>query len=332
MRALTLLLLVALAGAPLSAELPGFYKEVDRLVWVVPDLDETISHLRKLDFTNVRDLGEARLNGVEYRGEPATGSVRLAAGRFGDVPVYWIEPLGGRNVYADFLEEKKGGVLSLVHRAPTAASYDAELARLKGLGVDVLQKGSVETASGTIRYAMLDTLEGGKYSLGLIHFPGGDEGPLAVPPGNPSGRVVSQYAFAVKRLEPVSAYWAKLGFPEMSFTHNELTDKKYHGQSAEFDMRLGWQRHGEVVYEWIQSLQGPDVYLDHMKIHGEGFHHLAFNVEDMDEALADFASRGYPETLSGGWGKKGKPGSGRFAYIDTQPVGGIDVELLWNYR
>jgi len=68
----------------------------------------------------------------------------------------------------------------------------------------------------------------------------------------------------------------------MQFTHGELTDLKYRGKPADFDMRLGWQRHGNVVYEWIQSLQGPDVYLDHMKVHGEGSHHLAFDVTDMD--------------------------------------------------
>jgi hypothetical protein len=34
----------------------------------------------------------------------------------------------------------------------------------------------------------------------------------------------------------------------------------------------------------------------------------------------------------GAWGEKGKPGWGRFAYQDTHPIGGVDVELLWNYR
>ncbi len=331
MRVIAFLLLLVINGAPLVAELPDFYLKVDRLVWVVPDLDETIAHLRKLDFTNVQHLGEVELSGTEFRGEAASGSMRLVSGRFADVAVHWIEPSGGRNAYAEFLQEKNGGVLALVHRVPTGAAYDAELKRLADLGVEALQRGSVETAAGTIRYVLLDTLAEGKYSLGLVHFPGGEEGPLAIPPGNPSGREVSQFAFVVKDLEPVSAYWAKLGFPEMSLTHGPLHDKKYRGKPADFDMRLGWQRHGEIVYEWIESLRGPDIYLDHMKVHGEGFHHMAFQVGDMDEALKEFAARGYAESLSGGWGEKGKPGSGRFAYIDTQSMGGIDIELLWSY-
>ena len=60
----------------------------------------------------------------------------------------------------------------------------------------------------------------------------------------------------------------------------------------------------------------------------EGFHHLAFGVKDMDADLAWWAERGYPESMSGAWGEKDKPGSGRFAYVDTQVIGGIDVELL----
>jgi catechol 2,3-dioxygenase-like lactoylglutathione lyase family enzyme len=78
-------------------------------------------------------------------------------------------------------------------------------------------------------------------------------------------------------------------------------------------------------------LKGPNVYQDYIAKHGEGFHHIAFNVPDMDAAIARWNALGYPLTMSGGWGEKGAPGSGRFAYHDTQAAGGIDIELLWNY-
>jgi hypothetical protein len=202
---------------------------------------------------------------------------------------------------------------------------------MAGFDVGTLMEGSMNNQSGQIRFAFFDTEKKGKYVLGLLYFPGSDEGALAVPSANSSGRVVTQYAFAVKELEPVSEYWAKLGFPAMEFTHGKLTNLRYRRQPADFDMRLGWQRHGNVVYEWIQSLRGPDVYLDHMKVHGEGFHHLAFGVDDMDKDLVWWTEKGCPESMSGGWGIEGKPGSGRFAYVDTQALGGTDVELLWNY-
>ncbi len=118
----------------------------------------------------------------------------------------------------------------------------------------------------------------------------------------------------------------------MSFTHSALSDLRYHGALGQFDQELGWQRHGAVVYEWISPLKGPTVYEDALKAHGEGFHHLAFQVEDMDKAMAAWTTAGFPVVQSGAWGEKGKPGSGRFAYVDTDPIGGVTVELLWDFR
>ncbi len=322
-------LCLAAAGQP--ADLPEFYRTVDRVVWVVEDLDRTAQELRRIGMTNLSDLGEVSVGG-KYRGEPAGGRVRLMSGRFADVAVHWIEPLESGNAFADFKDRHRSGVFALVHRAPSAQAFDGEVERLRALDVGVLQRGSVETASGTIRWVFFDTEPAGKYVLGLIHFPAGDEGPLAVPPENPGDRTVVQFAFAVKHLEPVSEYWARLGFPPMKFTHGKLRELHYRGAPGRFDMRLGWQRHGKVPYEWIQSLKGPDIYLDHMKAHGESFQHFAFRVEDMDAAIAWWAERGYGVTMSGAWGEKDQPGSGRFAYLDAERLGGVAIELLWSYR
>ncbi|MCW5979777.1 MAG: VOC family protein [Bryobacteraceae bacterium] len=319
------------AGVAL-AQLPDFYKTVDRLIWVVEDMDATLEGLKKLGFTNLRDSGEVELTYSVYRAKPAEGTMRFASGRFADVAVHWIQPTGGANAFEDFLKTHKSGVFSLVHRAPSKEAYEQELARLKDLGVGVLQSGFLETDAGNIHYAFLNTAPEGKYILGLIHFPSTDEGPLAIAPDNPSSLRVSQYAFAVKELEPVSKFWAKLGFPEMTYTQGKLSDLRYKGEPGQFEMRLGWQRHGQVPYEWIQSLQGPDTYRDHMAKHGEGFHHLGINVESMDEEVARWASLGFPEVQSGGWGDKGQPGSGRFTYVDAQSLGGVDIELLWSLR
>lgn len=320
-----------LLTATAVGQVPEFYKRVDRLIWVVEDIEETLGHLRNLGFTDFVDLGSATIEGAKVRGRPASGDVRLASGRFGDVAVHWIQPGGGDNPFVEFAKQKRSGVFSLMHRVSNLEAFEAEVKRMQGLGVGILMEGTVDSDSGAIRYVFFDTAREGKYVLGLIYAPQGNEGPLAVPAAKATGRVVTQYAFAVEKLEPVSEYWSKLGFPAMSFTHGGLTNLKYRRRPADFDMRLGWQRHGKVVYEWIQSLRGPDVYLDHMKVHGEGLHHLAFGVDDMDKELAWWAEKGYPESMSGGWGVEGKPGSGRFAYVDTQAVGGIDVELLWNY-
>jgi catechol 2,3-dioxygenase-like lactoylglutathione lyase family enzyme len=141
---------------------------------------------------------------------------------------------------------------------------------------------------------------------------------------------LSQYAVVVRSLEKVSAYWEKLGFPRMEITHGPLSDLVHRGQPGKFDQRLGWHRHGTVTWEWIEPLAGPTVYEEFLKEHGEGFHHFAFDVPDIDAAQAFFAANGAAPVQSGAWGEKGKPGSGRFAYSATDAFGGVTTEFLWN--
>lgn len=324
-------LLLALTTSPAIAELPDFYKAVDRLVWVVSDLDRVLEGWRKLGFHDLGDPLEADLD-LDFRGRRVTARLRVASGRIGDVPVHWIQPSSVDNAYGEFLARHGAGVFSLVHRVPDAEALDRELARFKALGVGILQEGSLATESGAIRYVFLDTEAQGKYSLGLIHIPGNvDESPLAVPAAT-SGRRISQYAFVVRNLEAVSRYWEKLGFPAMDVTRPNTRELIYRGQPGNFEMELGWQRHGKVVYEWVHPLKGPSTYHEYFDRHGEGVHHIAFQVNDIDKEIAEWTARGFPVSQAGAWGEKDKPGSGRFAYMDTQAIGGIEVELLWSYK
>ena len=87
-----------------------------------------------------------------------------------------------------------------------------------------------------------------------------------------------------------------------------------------------------MQYEWIQPTKGPTTYLDHMAKYGEGIHHIAFAVSDIEREAGDWSKAGFPTSQSGAWGDRDQPGYGRFAYQDTHAIGGTEVELLWNYR
>jgi catechol 2,3-dioxygenase-like lactoylglutathione lyase family enzyme len=69
-----------------------------------------------------------------------------------------------------------------------------------------------------------------------------------------------------------------------------------------------------------------------MKAHGEGIHHIAVTTPDMEKAVAEWTATGLRVASSGRWGQRDRPGSGRFTYVDTEPIGGVTTELLWNYR
>jgi catechol 2,3-dioxygenase-like lactoylglutathione lyase family enzyme len=231
------------------------------------------------------------------------------------------------SAFSNFLKSRGPGVFALAYPASTPAALQAEKARLAALAVGVLEEGVLELEAGRrVPYVFFDTAPRGKIVLGLIH----DQAPDAA--SSLAGPAVTQLALTARNLDAVSAFWAKLGFPAFSFTHPDLTARVYRGKPADFAMRLGWQLHLNVAFEWIEPLKGPNVYEDHIAKHGEGFHHIAFNVTDMDEAIARWTALGGPVSMSGGWGVKNTHGSGRFAYHDLHAAGGIEIELLWNYR
>ncbi len=312
------------------AQLPDFYGKVDRITWVVENIDRVTQGWRSVGFDQVQPAQLVVLDRTEFRGRPARSTVKVAAGRIGRLQIRWIQPVEGRNAYSEFLARHGSGVFSLVHRVPSKKALEVEIERLAQLGVGVLEKGEVSSPLGSVSYAYMDTEKEGKYSLGLIFVEGGAS--EAATTDTPAKMKLSQYAFVARDMRAVSAYWHRLGFPEMSYTHPPLRDLVYHGKPGQFDQELGWQRHGEIVYEWIQPLKGPTAYLDHMKIHGEGLHHLAFDVADIEKAAGRLSGLGFPLVQSGAWGEKGKAGSGKFAYSDTESIGGAMVEFLWNFR
>ncbi len=312
------------------AQLPDFYKNVAEVQWVVSDLDRTTQRWSELGFSPIRNYGEVELPRSSIRGTTTRIKVRLASGHLGNLPVLWIQPVGGKNAYAEFLERHRDGIFCLSHRVPSLEALNQELNRLANIGVRVLQSGTMKKEDVIITYAYLDTEKGGKYNIGLFHSTGLSH--MASSNSPPVRMKISQFAFVVRDLMPVSDFWKKLGMPEMSITQPVLGNRIYRGNPGQFDQKLGWQRHGKVVYEWVMPLRGPTVYLDFLRAHGEGFHHLAFEVEDLDRAIAQWAALGIGTSQSGSWGEEGKPGSGRFAYLDTDSIGGVTIELLWNLR
>jgi methylmalonyl-CoA/ethylmalonyl-CoA epimerase len=314
------LLAIILATWPVLAQVPEFYRSVDRVTWVVDDLDRVTSGWDKVGFLKIENRGDIEMT-VTFRGQPTKAKVRMATGFLGDVRVTWIQPLGGVNAFAEYQKKHVSGVFSLVHRVPTLEAYNQELERLHALGVAVLQSGE--------NYAYLDTYPEGKYVLGLIYVP---DGVVETAADVPPTRKIMQFAFTVHDLKPVSAYWAKLGLGAMALNSGNLSDVQYWGKPIEIQQNFGWQRGRKVVYEWLQPVTSPNVFDDHMKAHGEGIHHIAVTTPDMEKAVAEWTATGLKVASSGRWGQRDKPGSGRFTYVDTEPIGGVTTELLWNYR
>ncbi len=95
----------------------------------------------------------------------------------------------------------------------------------------------------------------------------------------------------------------------------------YHGARGNFRMRLAFLQAGPVQIEFIQPLEGDNIYSDFLSEHGEGLHHLLFEVEDPDAVAA-----GLDVTVLQSGGSSLRPGA-IWSYLDTQEMLGAMIEL-----
>jgi len=310
-------------------ELPQFYRQVDQVIWVVENLENVMEHWKILGFDQVLMLDTVEIYLMKSRSKM---EVKIAMANLGGANIIWIQPLDGESVFSEFHDSYGDGAMALIHRIESRKTIKNELSRLKRTGMYLLEEIKIITDKGNINYVLMDSQENGKYYLGFVI--GTEDMKIAqeLTQSNLHNMQINQYAFAILEPDPVSEYWSRIGLPEFQISHPELGNKHYYGEPVDHDLIQGWQRHGSVAYEWCIPVSTPIVYDDHIKRHGEGIHHLAFSVHDMDEVLEDFRSKGYAVSMGGTWGDEGKPGSGRYEYIDLEHAGGLTMELLWNFQ
>lgn len=306
-----------------AAQLPEYYKTVNRVTWVVGNIDKVRAAWAALGLTDVEEYPNIQLSG-HYRGKPVTIYAWQITGRLGNLMVDMIQPAEAQaNAFTNFLGKHGDGIVSIEHEAPSRQAMDKEILRMKERGVEVLQQVTVQRGQTPVTYTYFDTEPEGKFALGLVFAPGGMK--AATGPA-----IVSHFSPVVWDAAAVSAYWKKLGFPAIPMQHAPpRADARYRGQPLALAFEVGYQRHTQFPYEWISAPPGPpNIYADFLnKHHREGIQHIGVTVEDLDKAIAEYEKLGYHVRQSGSWGDTGKP-AGRYAYMDTDSAGGICVELI----
>lgn len=308
----------------------SIYGHVVQVGWVIKDLDSVVAYWEKLGLKNITPARIMELPDVVYRGKKTPLSLKMAFGNIGGVEIEWIQPVKGSSVYNEFLRKHGDGVHHLAFAVSSPEQLEEQLQLFESHGVGVVQRGSWQGTKGKGLFAYLDTApKGGGLTIELMYNPDAPPKGESHASSNdyPFNKIV-QYAFVVRDVHKVAAFYEGLGFGGMPIDHNISVNRIYRGKPGKFEMYLGWGRFGDVPFEWIQSLVGPSVYDEYLKAHGEGLHHLAFDVKDMDQAVRSLEAKGAPPSQTGGWDSPGS--KGRFAYLDAEPHGGVTIELLWN--
>jgi catechol 2,3-dioxygenase-like lactoylglutathione lyase family enzyme len=310
----------------------SIYGHVSSLVWIAKDLDPVVDYWEKLGLKDVQRTNVTEFTGLIYRGKPAATTAKSAFGHVGGVLIEWIQPVTGNNVYTEFLKRHGDGIMALGYAVKSEQDLEQQIRYFKSKGVAVAQQTQWQGKNGTGHGAYLHTAaNGGGVNIAVYYDP---DGPASADSGAhqndyPLGRF-NHYGFVVDDVRKVGEYWQNLGFGGIQINHNVSLDRIYRGQPGKFEMYLGWQRFGDLPFEWVQTIQGPNVYEEYGKEHNEGFHHVGVQVEDMDAAIKLLQSKGAPPSQCAAW--DGAKSKGRAVYLDTDPHGGVALELISNEK
>ncbi|MGC9348165.1 MAG: VOC family protein [Anaerolineae bacterium] len=141
---------------------------------------------------------------------------------------------------------------------------------------------------------------------------------------------VAQVAIIVEDLDAaMKTYWELFGIgPWHIYTYGRplVKEMTYHGEPADYRMRIALSYLGPTRIELIQPLEGNTVYEDFVQEHGYGVHHFGVLVDDIEAALAKAEAAGLTMTMDGAG--FGLDGDGHYAYLDTEEKLGVTLELI----
>ncbi|RFU78919.1 methylmalonyl- epimerase [Trichoderma arundinaceum] len=115
-------------------------------------------------------------------------------------------------------------------------------------------------------------------------------------------------------------------FQKFEFNSRTVTNHQYRGQPSNFELKVAFATHGNIVWEIMQPVAGPSIMREFLDTHGEGIHHVAFDCQHVPQhqRREEFERRGYQLVQSGIW--HGKKGTCEFMFFDTENTIGTCFE------
>lgn len=139
---------------------------------------------------------------------------------------------------------------------------------------------------------------------------------------------VTQIGIVVRDIEKTAQTFARffgVEQPETRITAAlEQSQMQYNGEPSPARAKLAFFSMGSVQLELIEPDEHPSTWREHLDRYGEGIHHLAFVVNDMNGRLDALNLLDMPLI------QKGEYKGGRYAYVDTTEPLKMMLELLEN--
>ncbi|MDZ7721255.1 MAG: VOC family protein [candidate division KSB1 bacterium] len=137
---------------------------------------------------------------------------------------------------------------------------------------------------------------------------------------------MTQVGLVVRDIEAKSKAWADLlgvDVPEVIVTdERDKAHTQFKGEPTEARAKLAFFNLDNIQIELIEPIGGPSTWREFLDTHGEGVHHIAFHVDDMQQQVLMLKQKNM--NLE----QKGDFTGGSYAYIDGQEKLGVLLELL----
>jgi len=145
-----------------------------------------------------------------------------------------------------------------------------------------------------------------------------------------TSKTITQVAVVVKDIDNARIAWAQvLGVkaPEVSIAESNFSRPTlYKGNPSDAKAKLAFFAMDNLQIELIQPLGGKSTWQEFLDKNGEGIHHIAFQVKDINGMEKKFELQGMPTVQRGGWD------GGAYSYIDASKNLGCILELLENFK
>ena len=115
--------------------------------------------------------------------------------------------------------------------------------------------------------------------------------------GNSKAWDLAHIGFVVRDMEKAAERYQALGIgPFKQVPLSRAVKRSYMGESIPperfgFNVRVG--RMGPILVEFVQPVKGETIQKKFLDTKGEGINHLAFEVDNLDEARAELESKGF---------------------------------------
>ena len=133
-----------------------------------------------------------------------------------------------------------------------------------------------------------------------------------------------QVGVVVKSINETIKYYEKVfGFGPFEMRQVDYPNATYYGEIAGYRGKRAFFYLGPIQIELIELIDGKTIHEAFLKEKGEGVHHIAFEVDNLEKSKRNAEKAGLKVIQS-----FTRPDGSGFAYLDTDKTGGIIFELI----